>query len=128
MANRYSKQFTAGNFPGVSHVFASISFGTSGAPTLGGSAGYISSVARNNPGDYTITLADSWFALLGLGHIFKFASAAPSAPLAYIKAEGVASTKTINVIFTDAAGTATDPASGEVVYLDLRLKNSSVTF
>lgn len=134
MSNRYYRQFVNTNTPGVVKVFAQITFGSTGAPTLSTSNGAqsITSVTRNSAGDYTLVLQDLWSSLLAVKHVFNSGSSAPASPGMYIKANNVAtstggSAKSIELVF-NAAGTATDPASGEIVYLEFALKNSSVKF
>lgn len=130
MANRYTRQFTASNLPGVTSIFAKITYGASGAPTLA-TNGYISSVTRNSAGNYTLVFRDLWNALLGCNVVFDSGSSVPAAPLMYIASNLVATaaSKSLNIVFTDQdTPAATDPASGEISYLEIMLKNSSVTF
>lgn len=131
MSNRYYRQFTCSNNPGVVILYASISFGSTGAPTVSTSNGAqsITSVTRNSAGDYTIVFQDLWSSLLGVDHVFNSGSSAPASPGMYVKANNVAvaASKSIELVF-NTSGTATDPASGEIVYLEFHLKNSSVKF
>lgn len=129
MANRYSYQFVGNNTAGVVNVFGQITFGASGAPTLAttglhGNNGYITSVVRNSAGDYTITLTDVYNALLQIRHVFNSGASAPAAPGLWIKTDAV-TTKSLRVVF-NSGGTATDPATGEIVLLQITLKNSSI--
>lgn len=127
MANRYTRQFTAANIPGVSHVFAQMTFDGSGDATIDTGGSYITDVTHNSAGDYTLTLADSWYALLGLSAVFNSGSSAPAAPIINVRTNSVGS-KSIRIVCRDFAGTAADPANGEILFLDLMLKNSSVTY
>lgn len=134
MANRRSYQFTFSSEPLPMHIFAQVTFGSSGAPTLNYGSSYISSITRNSAGDYTIVLRDLWNRLLGVSAVFNSGSSLPAAPLVNIKANNVAtssggSAKSLEIVFSDGdTPAATDPASGEIVYLDIALKNSSVNF
>jgi hypothetical protein len=118
-------QFVGNNIAGVSKLYFKITFGASGAPTLGANQNsYISSVTRNSAGDYTIALADAWNNLLRVAHTFNSGSSAPAAPALWVKTDAV-TTKSLRIVF-NSAGTATDPASGEVVLMEIVLKNSSI--
>jgi hypothetical protein len=130
MANRYFKsQFTYSFRVQPVRLFAKITFGAAGAPTLSANDSVgVASVARNGAGDYSITLSDIYPKFLLAKHVFDTSGtgAAPASPGMYVKSNAVASTKILRVVF-NAAGTATDPASGEIVYLEIGLDNSSVT-
>jgi len=125
MANRRMYQFSGSNIGSVARISMKITFGSSGAPTLAANNGYVSSVVRNSAGDYTITLADKYNSLLGVRHVFNSGSSAPASPAMWVKTDSVASAGTLRVVF-NAAGTATDPASGEIALMEIVLKNSSV--
>lgn len=126
MANQYFNQFHYSPIPMLTSIFAKVSIGATGAPTLvtaGGLSKGVASISRNGAGDYTVTLTDSYPYLVGVRAIFK-ASAAPAAPDVSVKAEAVASSKTVRILCS-AAGVATDPGNGETMYLEIILKNSS---
>lgn len=126
MANRYFNQFHFSPVPMYTSLFAKVSIGASGAPTLvtaGGLSKGVASVSRSSAGDYVFTLADTYNYLVGLKGVFK-ASAGAAAPNVSIKAESVASAKTVEIL-TQAGGVNTDPANGEVLFLEIELKNSS---
>lgn len=127
MANRYARSEFLRSFIADARVLAlSVSFGSSGAPTIVSGTGMgIKSVARSSAGRYVITLQDAYKGLIRMSHSFVSASA-PASPSMYIAAEAVssASAPTITVVF-NTAGTATDPASGEKVLLEIELNNSS---
>jgi hypothetical protein len=131
MANRRYDQFRYSLEHKVVDLFAKVTFGASGAPTLAAAVSKgIKSIVRNGAGDYTVTLQDPYAGLLLVKHNFDTsgaAGAAPAAPGMWLKAQsvGTSSGGTIRLVF-NAAGTATDPASGEAVLLQLVLKNSSV--
>lgn len=110
----------------IKTLFAKISIGATGAPTLvkPGSLG-IASVARSAQGDYLITLEDKYPALMGVQGILLDSSAEDIT--FQVKAEDVDGTGTISV-FTNTAGTATDPSNGSVILLTFHLKNTSVLY
>lgn len=132
MANRRynNQQFTM--VPGAVSLFASISFGTSGAPTLNTAASKgIISVTRNSAGNYTVLfgtkvgMPDVYNSLLMVNKV-AISSGAAAAPEMRVSVNNVSSTTVpgITIVFSNA-GTATDPASGESVLLEIDLKNSS---
>ena len=118
-------QFTYSNVNAPVQIFMKVTFGASGAPTLANNNnGFISSVVRNSAGQYTITLADAYNGLLGMDWVFIVSGAAPASPNMRVKTNSITS-KSLVVVF-DAAGTATDPASGEIVLMTIMAQNSSV--
>lgn len=125
MANSYFRQFfyTKELYPVT--LYATVTFGASGAPTLNkGLSKGIQSITRNSAGDYTIAFGDKYNSFLMADSVFNSGSSAPAAPGMYVKTDSVASAGTIEIVF-NAAGTATDPASGEIVKLSFTLRNSS---
>ena len=128
MANlAYRSQFVSGYAGQAVVLRASISFGALGAPTLVSGTGMgIASVTRNSAGDLTIALTNSFYSLMGVNHAFKSGSSAPASPGLWIKADSVSSGASPSLeIVLNAAGTATDPASGEVLLLELVMNRSS---
>ena len=110
----------------VKTLFAKISIGASGAPTLvkPGSLG-IASVSKVSTGLYRITLEDTYPALLG---VKATALASSAADMTFqVKLETVSTTKLVEV-FCLTAGVATEPASGTVLFVELSLKNTSVNY
>ena len=123
--------------PGVVSVFGRVTFGATGAPTLDqttqNSMGILS-VVRNSAGNYTFTFGsntqlssvDTYFKLLSASAIFNTVntSAAPASPGFYITSNLISTTGKVTVQF-NAAGTATDPASGEILHVRFDFRNSS---
>lgn len=110
-------------------LFATISFGASGAPTIVAGTGMgIASIARSSAGTFLITLVQPFQTLLGVRGTFVD-SAAPAAPSIYVSSNAVAtrSAPTLTIV-TNAAGTAADPASGESLLLELVLNSSSLSY
>lgn len=133
MANRYLKAFPQTFETKVVKIFGKVTFGASGAPTLDAvnSKGIVS-ITRNSAGIYTLvfgtkaSMLDVYYKILGLKHMFNSGSAAPAAPGLYIKANSVSTVGTCSLqIVFNAAGTATDPATGEIVYLEITLGDSN---
>jgi hypothetical protein len=126
MANRYFNQFHFSPIPMYTSIFAKISFAGSGAPTLvtaGGISKGVASVSRTSAGKFVVTLSDTYNYLVGAKGVFV-ASGGAAAPNVCVDSESVASAKTVTIL-TQAGGVNTDPASGEVLLLEIELKNSS---
>lgn len=124
MANRRLNQFTFSSVPAPVHIYCQVNIGAAGAPTLVQTGGYVLSVSRASAGDYVITLVDQYNKLLGLNASILAASG-PTAPDVSIKAQSVASAKTIEIVCRNNSGTATDPASGEQLFLQIMCQNST---
>lgn len=126
MANKYGNQFHYSPVPGLWAIYAKVSFGVDGAPTLvstNGASNGVASVSQNGDGDYSITLSDTYPLLKGVNASFV-ASAGAAAPDVSVKSDLVSTTKVLR-INTQAGGVATNPAPGEVLLLEIMLKNSS---
>lgn len=125
MANRRLSQFFQSYQRVPVQCAAQVTFGTTGAPTLATNS-LFSAVTRNGAGDYTFTMRDKFNALLCVKHVFNSGSSAPAAPGMYIKTNSVSAASPLMRVIFNAAGTATDPASGEIVFLQFIFSNSSV--
>lgn len=115
----------------LTKVLPRISIGASGAPTLVSGTGMaVASVTRVSAGKYTIQLTNTYQSLLGIQMVINSGSSAPAAPLMYITADAVATagTASVTIQLTDLTGAAADPASGEVLYLEIDLNNSSLGY
>ncbi len=106
----------------VKDIYAKVTVGSSGAPTLVSPVG-VASIARNSAGNYTITLQDKYSSLKFFRVSFKASSAQDMN--VQIIAEDVAAAKTVNFVCLTGAS-ATDPASGQTMLIKLELKNTSV--
>ena len=126
MANRRFEQFRLSAEKQVVDLFAVITIGATGAPTLTRGK-HITSVTRDGAGQYTIVLDDSFVQLIGMNVMFFASTSAAAAPMVVLEANNIASTKafTIQCRAIDNS-TATDPAEGEIMYLHLALRNSSI--
>jgi len=121
MANRNFNRFQALEKE-VKSLYAQVSIGASGAPTVVKALG-ITSVVRNSAGLYTITLDDKYNRLMSV----QVTVVAPTAEdlVVHLAASDVASAKTVQVRCL-AAGVAADPASGDSLLIRIDVKNSSV--
>lgn len=124
MANSRLFQFSYSYERDLVRMPIKVSIGSSGAPTLSQAKG-ISSIVRNSAGNYTITLKDNFNLLMALHARFISGSSAPAAPGVNIVSESVSSSKQVIIQCRDLAGAAADPASGEVMLLELVMRNAS---
>lgn len=127
MANRLFNQFGATLEKGVVTLFGDVTIGATGAPTLvAANSKGIKSIVRNSAGDYTITLQDTYNKFLSLWVGFQKATAA-AAPNQTVKAKSLNATggATIEFVLYNNAGAATDPASGEELFIEICVGNSS---
>jgi hypothetical protein len=138
MANRnFPNKYVFGMELAVKQIFAKVTFGASGAPTLSSANSKgVSSISRSSAGRYVITMGcpassqaamvDKYKKFLSAKHTF-FTTGNPAAPLMKLHAEALSTAGTITIQFLAVDGTtATDPASGEVVYLEVKLGDSNV--
>lgn len=123
MANAQFFQFRYSKERMMIDLYCKVAIGSTGAPTLvTGSRKGIASIVRNSAGNYTVTLSDVYNRILGANFNFV-ASAGPAAPLVSVVSETVSGSKTVIIQCADIAGDATDPASGEVMLINLALAN-----
>ena len=126
MANRYERQFMSSLDGNVKTVYARVSFGASGTPTLVTSnfrSKGIYSVTRSSQGVFVFTfgsqgqtkMLDIYNRTLFFSYC-PFFSGGAAAPIYCISADAVATlgTSTITILLANGNGSATDPASGEV--------------
>lgn len=129
MANqRQTFQFSGRMQRSTIDLFAKITIGASGAPTLVANASKgISSVVRDSAGQYTITLQDTYAALLKYDVSMFSGTSAQAAPMQTLESDSISSDGKL-VIQCRAIdnSTATDPASGEIMYLSLTLANTNL--
>lgn len=123
----------------VVRLYAQVTFGSSGAPTLvtANSKGVLS-VTRNSAGVYTFVFGtkaaslDFYYKLLEVNVMFdatKNSGTAPAAPLVYLSGNSVATAATcsLQLTCTNTSQTATDPASTEQAFFEFVLSNSGAT-
>lgn len=141
MANRYYNNQAFTLSPGVVKLFARVTFGATGAPTLVQGSSFLSkgivSVTRNSAGVFTFVfgtqagMLDVYNKLLNVSVLFDAISnsgTAPAAPFYYLTANAVATPAScsLQITFLDAdTPAATDPADGEAAYFEFTFKNST---
>jgi hypothetical protein len=116
----------------VVHLYAKVTIGGTGAPTLvTASSKGVASVVRNSAGEYKVTLSDKYSALLwGSASILTTTGSDPATVgvVARLEVDSVTAA-TPYVQFQCYAlddGAAADPASGATFLIKLELKNTSV--
>jgi hypothetical protein len=129
MANRSFQQFSLGLEKLPVTLFAKVAIGATGAPTLSvANSKGIASIARNGVGKYTITLQDAYVKLLGVDNIVQNAAGIPAAPTLGILSAGT-NVSTVGggtiVIQFSSGGSATELTTGDTVYLQLQMGNST---
>lgn len=115
----------------VVELFCDITIGATGAVSSASGKG-ITSVARSSAGQYLVTLSDRYNKLMWAhAALLDTADSDPSTVGVFtrIKSESVNSTAhTVTFqCFTGDDGAAADPASGAVLKLCIKLRNSSVS-
>jgi len=133
MANRFFNQFAKTLEKEVVSLFAHVTFGATGAPTLDAvnSKGIVS-ITRLSAGKYRVVFGtsaaskDSYYKFFHASPVFVNATA-PAAPEMYITnlQHNVVANCYIDIQFANNSNVSTDPASGEQVYLRFVLGNSS---
>jgi hypothetical protein len=148
MANRLYTEFSYSLEKRQINLFAKISFGAAGAPTLqqwdprartystantAGSKG-IKSVTRVSAGLYTVNLLDPYNHFIQ-GSITFLNAAAAAAPLQFwpttdttcnqTGTPGSSTGPSVQIQFANTSGTATDPGSGEAVIINLTFTDST---
>lgn len=130
MANfNYRSQFLSSYCGQQVALYAKINIGSTGACTLVSGTGMgIASITRNATGAYTLALTNTFSQLLNVEIQIKSGTSAPAAANVNIVTDAVATAAAPLVKFQmrNNSGTATDPASGEVLYITLRMDRSSV--
>lgn len=107
-------------------LFANISIGASGAPTLNANSRGIKSVTRNSAGDYSIALEDKYTKLLEMNSNFITSTGTDAALEPTITSDSsAAAVPLIRIVYRVAAGTATDPSNGAIALIKMILRNSS---
>lgn len=133
MANRAWHRHQGGLEIGVVHLYAKVTIGANGAPTLSRGKG-IASVSRVGAGNYKLVLEDKFNSLLWAG-AFTLEDATLAGDTVggnfwKIDSEDVAgASATQNIVFAAPAtddGADAEVADGAVVYFKIELSNSSV--
>lgn len=105
----------------VKALYAEVSIGVSGAPTIVKALG-ITSIARNSAGNYTVTLNDQYVRLMNVSVMQIGASQDLTFQLS---SQAVNSSSKNFVFLCKAANVATDPTSGTSLYIKVEAKNST---
>lgn len=132
MANRYFSQFSWSLEKNPVTLWAKVAIGASGAPTLDAvNSKGIKSITRTGAGTYDVVFGvgaatDIYNRIFTAHATFVVAGGVPAAPVMAISADAVATTGTVTLVFSDVeTPAATDPASGETMLLEFKLKNST---
>lgn len=123
MATRLFQQFQGTLEKQIVKLYANVSIGATGAPTLNanGSLG-VASISRTSAGLYRITLADKFNKLM---HVDPKQVISTLQDLGWsVKAYSMAN-KTIDII-AHVGGVATDPSNGSELLIEITLRNTSV--
>lgn len=124
MANHIFENVSYSLEANVVRLYGKFTVGAANAITINRGKG-IASISRTAAGKVTITLSEVYASLLNVSVIKSNASAAAEALLPSVVSEDVASAKTVVVGFSNAAVPAfTDLTSGDVVFVEIVLKNS----
>lgn len=116
------------NEPGRVTLDAKITFGASGAPTLTRGQ-FITSITRTSTGLYVLTTSGPFSRFLGLTGVF-LVSTVPAANMGLSVVSAVTTTGAITFKTLAADNSATpapvviDPASGEILYLQVYVGNA----
>jgi hypothetical protein len=122
---RCTYQFHNSFVANLTALYAKVAIGANGAPTLNALASMgIDSISRVTAGKYLVTLNKKYQALRGIKGSFV-ASGGAAAPDVCVDTDSVASAGTM-IVLTQAGGVSADPASGEIMMLEIMLKDSSV--
>lgn len=133
MAMRRFIQFIYGMEKKQVRLFLKATIGASGAVTidrtLNNSQGVASITKQGTAGQYAIKLQDSYYKLLGVDGLVANATGIPASGVLGI-ISGSTNVQTsggalITVQFSNG-GTATNPASGDVLYMEIVLGDSNV--
>lgn len=121
---------------GLITLFAHITFGATGAPTLVRGKG-IASVTRDAEGKFTLALQDRYQRLLGAAATFVVDNGTPAAPNVHVVEDDSADASApavtvqcsaVTYVTDPSAGVelaATDPGNGEAVLITLQFSNST---
>lgn len=132
MASRRFKQFQYSLETAVVKLYSKVTFAGSGAPTLAtlspATNQGILSISRISAGRYTITLTDPYVRVMSIHSVPVKGTGITTAASFQLVSENVASISApvILIQYSDAAGVAVDPASGEAALIEITLKNSSI--
>jgi len=120
MANRNYNRYQALEKE-VKTLYAEVAIAAAGVPTLTKGLG-VTSVARTGTGRYTVTLDDKYVRFMYANFTHKNST---TEDLTFqLTADDVTGAKTVSFAAA-TAGTDTDPADGDVLFMKFELKNST---
>lgn len=127
MANRRLVQFAYGFERMPVQLYAQVAIGAVGAPTLNvANSKGIASITRTGVGAYTVTLQDGYNRLMFIDEVLQNATGIPAGvSLGIVTAGTNSATGIINIQFS-TGGTATEVVTGDTLYLNVVLSNSSL--
>lgn len=128
MANRQFSQLSYTLEKQVVNLFCTVNIGSTGAPTLvtANASKGVSTIVRNGVGKYTITLKDTYYKFFQISpNVINTNGIAAAPNFALIsQAVNTLAAPTIVIQFS-SGGSATELASGDVIYFNITLGNSS---
>lgn len=108
----------------VKDLYLEVSFGATGAPTIVSGVG-ITSITRNDAGDYTIVLDDRYHGGLKYFDGVLLDAAAEDIYFQLQESRVASATKDLD-IFCLTGSSATDPSNGSKAYFKFEVKTSTV--
>ncbi len=122
---RMTYQFHNSFVPNLTCLYLKATIGALGDPVISAASSVgIDSISRSSAGTYLITLNKKYQALRMVKSCFIAVGGAAAPDLA-VSVDSVASAGTL-VVLTQAGGASSDPAPGEIMLLEIMLKDSSV--
>lgn len=112
----------------VVELFGNFTIGSSGAVSASSAKGFSVAKTGSETGRYTITLVDQYNYFLGAQVTVALAADAAAGSDGFIPSVRNVdmASKTFDIQISDAAGADTNPASGFVIYVAVKLQNSAV--
>lgn len=112
----------------IADIYAIVTIGASGAPTLQQTSKGVLSVTRNSTGTYTLRLKDSFTKLMMVDMAVQNASGVPDVQVGII-ANNITSNSapSIQIVTSNTGATpaAADPASGDVLLIHIAATSAS---
>lgn len=129
MADRYFQQFRGSLDREVIKLYGSVTFGSSGAVDSQDCLGFSVAKTATKTGRYTVTLEDQYNRFMGCHTtLVEAADAAITATEGFIHGyvRNVAMTsKTFDIQLVQVSAADAEPASGNVLYIEITLGNTS---
>ena len=106
----------------VKDLYAKVTIGASGAPTLTTGYGF-ASISKTSTGLYRLTLQDKYHSLKSVNVMLLASSAADFT--FQVKAEAVSGATPYIDFFTLTGGTVAEPSNGHILLIKVEVKNTS---